>query len=89
MGVRRLFIMGLATDFVVRDTMLDALGANEGMPESYEHNERPTSLVGGQVVLVDAASRGIIPANTARAKVWVELRPVLPLDGLFLVVCSC
>ena len=28
MDVRRLFIMGLATDFVVRDTMLDALGAS-------------------------------------------------------------
>ena len=49
MGVRRLFIMGLATDFVVRDTMLDALGANEGMPANYEHNEPPTTLVNGQV----------------------------------------
>ena len=35
-GGRRLFLMGLATDYVVKNTMLDAIGANDGMPETYE-----------------------------------------------------
>ena len=65
-GVRRLFMMGLATDFVVKNTMLDSIGANDAMPTTYEHNRRPDGLQ--QSVLVDAATRGIFELNSLLAK---------------------
>lgn len=55
-GVSRLFVMGLATDFVVGNTALDALGSN---PRTGLY-DAPPSLVNGTVVLVAAASRAVI-----------------------------
>ena len=46
-GVTRLFTMGLATDFVVGNTILDALGEN---PRT-KTTEPPPSLAGGQAAL--------------------------------------
>ena len=65
-GVRRLFLMGLATDFVVKNTMLDSIGANSEMPPTYTHNRAPPGLQ--QSVLVDAGTRGIFPVPSLLAK---------------------
>lgn len=57
----RLFVMGLATDYVVKNTLFDALHDNEEMPAGYlAHDPVPQF---DTVVLVDAASRSIIAVN--------------------------
>lgn len=57
-GARRLFVMGLATDYVVKNTVFDALHANDFLPPGYGAR-LPANL--SQVVLVDAATRAVVP----------------------------
>jgi len=58
-GIERLFVVGLATDFCVLHTALDAVGkgqSNRSAPQGVK-----------QVVMVQGAARGVIPALTSAA----------------------
>ncbi|KAL1512253.1 hypothetical protein AB1Y20_005515 [Prymnesium parvum] len=57
-GIKRLFAMGLATDYVVKQTLYHATAI---LTADYQ----PSTLTNGTVVLVDAATRGISPTTSA------------------------
>lgn len=52
-GVKRLWVMGLATDFVVKHTVYDALGSSDPLGQS----DVPANLE--RVIVVDAATRAV------------------------------
>ena len=65
--------MGLATDYVVKNTLYDAMGSNRGVPADYG-GTAPSTIVDasgaliGEVALVDSATKGIIPSASAAVK---------------------
>jgi len=79
--------MGIATDFVVKNTMLDAVGANRGMPATY-NTAVPPSLINGSVVLINAATRGIFKFESDLARTefkkggGIVVNSVQPADAL-------
>lgn len=59
-GIQRLWVMGVATDFCVLQSTLDALGKNN-------NTGRPAPTTLQHVILVEPAARGVNPTSSAAA----------------------
>jgi len=59
-GIQRLWVMGVATDFCVLQSTLDALGKNP-------NTGRPAPSTLQHVILVEPAARGVNPTSAAAA----------------------
>eukprot|EP00967_Tisochrysis_lutea_P147684 scaffold280998_cov35-Tisochrysis_lutea.AAC.3 len=76
-GVKRLFVFGLATDYVVGETIYNALGLNS-------FREPIQQLVGGSVVVVDAAMRAIVSSGVVHNRVKERDQTLHPeLQGVY------